>query len=87
VWYLLNKLFGLRPSEIAGVERLDKNNSSVHQLIIRVSDQLKAGESQSPEISVSQKQKLDCSTHDAATWLFIKWTRDTEIIFTPGIEY
>jgi hypothetical protein len=43
-WYLLNKLFGLRPSEIAEMEGLDKRSSSVRQLIIRVSDQLKAGE-------------------------------------------
>jgi hypothetical protein len=35
-WYLLNKLFGLRPSEIAEMEGLDKRNSSVRQLIIRV---------------------------------------------------
>jgi hypothetical protein len=43
-WYLLNKLFGLRPSEIAEMEGLDKRSSSVRQLIIRVSDHLKAGE-------------------------------------------
>ncbi len=43
-WYLLNKLFGLRPSEIAELEGLDKKSCSVRQLIIRVSDQLKAGE-------------------------------------------
>jgi len=43
-WYLLNKLFGLRPSEIEELERLIKKSSSVRQLIIRVSDQLKAGE-------------------------------------------
>jgi len=43
-WYLLNKLFGLRPSEIAEMEGLDKKNSYVRQLIIRVSDQLRAGE-------------------------------------------
>ena len=43
-WYLLNKLFGLRPSEIAELEGLDKKSSSVRQLIIRVSDQLAAGE-------------------------------------------
>ena len=42
--FLLNKLFGLKPSEIAEMEGLDKRNSSVRQLIIRVSDQLKAGE-------------------------------------------
>ena len=43
-WYLLNKLFGLRPSEIAEMEGLDRKSSSVRQLIIRVSDQLAAGE-------------------------------------------
>ena len=43
-WYLLNKLFGLRPSEIAELEGLDKRSNSVRQLIIRVSDQLAAGE-------------------------------------------
>jgi hypothetical protein len=43
-WYLLNKLFGLLPSEIAELEGLDKHNNSVRQLIIRVSDQLAAGE-------------------------------------------
>ena len=43
-WYLLNKLFGLLPSEIAEMEGLDKRSSSVRQLIIRVSDQLKAGD-------------------------------------------
>jgi hypothetical protein len=35
-WYLLNKLFGLRPSEITELEGLDKKSSSVRQLIIRV---------------------------------------------------
>ena len=35
-WYLLNKLIGLRPSEIAEMEGLDKKSSSVRQLIIRV---------------------------------------------------
>jgi len=42
-WFLQNKLFGLRPSEIAEMEGM-KGSSSVRQLIIRVSDQLKAGE-------------------------------------------
>jgi hypothetical protein len=62
-WYLLNKLFGLRPSEIAEMEGLDKKNSSVRQLIIRVSDQLKAGEinliETTPEESVAAKARLD----------------------------
>jgi hypothetical protein len=62
-WYLLNKLFGLRPSEIAEMEGLDKRSSSVRQLIIRVSDQLKAGELSllevSPEESAEAKARLD----------------------------
>jgi len=62
-WYLLNKLFGLRPSEIAEMEGLDKNNSSVRQLIIRVSDQLKAGEisliETTPQESANAKARLE----------------------------
>jgi hypothetical protein len=42
-WFLLNKLFGIMPSEIADMEGL-KGSSVVRQLIIRVSDQLRAGE-------------------------------------------
>jgi hypothetical protein len=42
-WYLLNKLFGLLPSEIAKMEGM-KGSSSIRQLIIRVSDQIQAGE-------------------------------------------
>jgi hypothetical protein len=60
---LLNKLFGLRPSEIAELEGLDKNSSSVRQLIIRVSDQLKAGEisliETTQEESADAKARLD----------------------------
>jgi hypothetical protein len=40
--YLLNKLFQLRPAEIARLE--GKEPSNVRGLIIRVSDQLRAGE-------------------------------------------
>jgi hypothetical protein len=62
-WYLLNKLFGLRPSEIAELEGLDKNSSSVRQLIIRVSDQLQAGEisliETTPEEAEAAKARLD----------------------------
>jgi len=62
-WYLLNKLFGLRPSEIAEMEGLDKKNSAVRQLIIRVSDQLKAGElsfiETTPQESAAAKTRLD----------------------------
>ena len=42
-WFLMNKLFGIMPSEIAEMEGM-KGSSSVRQLIIRVSDQLRAGE-------------------------------------------
>jgi hypothetical protein len=42
-YFLLNKLFGVMPSEIAEMEGL-KGASSVKQLIIRVSDQLRTGE-------------------------------------------
>jgi hypothetical protein len=62
-WYLLNKLFGLLPSEIAELEGLDKRSSSVRQLIIRVSDQLAAGEinliETTPEESAAAKARLD----------------------------
>ena len=62
-WYLLNKLFGLRPSEISEMEGLDKKSSSVRQLIIRVSDQLKAGEisliETTPQESSNAKARLD----------------------------
>ncbi|MFX0090791.1 MAG: hypothetical protein ACFFBD_03425 [Candidatus Hodarchaeota archaeon] len=62
-WYLLNKLFGLLPSEIAELEGLDKRSSSVRQLIIRVSDQLAAGEIKlievTPEESAAAKARLD----------------------------
>jgi hypothetical protein len=61
-WYLLNKLFGLRPSEIASLEGM-KGSSSVRQLIIRVSDQLAAGEIKlievTPEESAAAKARLD----------------------------
>lgn len=42
-WFLMNKCLGLLPSEIAEMEGL-QGSSSVRQLIIRVSDQLQAGE-------------------------------------------
>jgi len=42
-WFLLNKLFQMRPAEIARMEGV-KNPSAVRGLIIRVSDQLRAGE-------------------------------------------
>ena len=62
-WYLLNKLFGLLPSEIAELEGLDKRSSSVRQLIIRVSDQLAAGEIKlievDPEEEAAAKESLE----------------------------
>jgi hypothetical protein len=62
-WYLLNKLFGMRPSEIAEMEGFNNRSSSVRQLIIRVSDQLKAGEinliETTPEEAEAAKVRLD----------------------------
>ncbi len=59
----INRLFCLRPSEIAEMEGLDKRNSSVRQLVIRVSDQLKAGEISlmevTPEEAQAAKARLD----------------------------
>jgi hypothetical protein len=43
-WFLLNKLFGIPPADIAEMEGMERNNSTVRQLIIRVSDQIRAGE-------------------------------------------
>jgi hypothetical protein len=54
-WYLLNKLFGLLPSEIAELEGM-KGSSSVRQLIIRVSDQLAAGEIKLTEYTKEESQ-------------------------------
>jgi hypothetical protein len=42
-WFLLNKLFQMRPAEIARMEGV-KNPSGVRGVIIRVSDQLRCGE-------------------------------------------
>ena len=66
-WFLLNKLFGLRPSEIAEMEGMDKRNSSVRQLIIRVSDQLKAGEISLIETTSKEAQaaKARLDAHNA----------------------
>ncbi|KKL70637.1 hypothetical protein LCGC14_2102920 [marine sediment metagenome] len=52
----INRLFCLRPSEIAEMEGLDKKNSSVRQLIIQVSDQLKAGEITLIEVTLEEAQ-------------------------------
>ncbi len=60
------RCFCLRPSEIAEMEGMDKKNSSVRQLIIRVSDQLKAGEISlievTPEEGLAAKARID--THN-----------------------
>jgi len=42
-WFLLNKLFQMRPAEIARMEGV-KHPSAVRGMIIRVSDQLRCGE-------------------------------------------
>ncbi len=61
-WYLLNKLFGLRPSQIARLEGL-REASGVRALIIWVSDQLRSGEisliETSPEEAEQAKARLD----------------------------
>jgi hypothetical protein len=61
-WFLLNKLFGIMPSEIAEMEGM-KGSSSVRRLIIRVSDQLRAGEirliDSTPEEELAAKMRLD----------------------------
>ena len=54
-WYLLNKLFDLLPSEIAEIEGMN-GSSSVRQLIIRVSDQLAAGEIKLTEYTKEESQ-------------------------------
>jgi len=55
-WYLLNKLFELKPSEISELEGVDKKNSSVRQLIIRTSDQIQAGELSLIEVTHAEKE-------------------------------
>jgi hypothetical protein len=61
-YYLLNKLFDFLPSEIAEMEGLE-GSSSVRQLIIRVSDQLAAGEIKlievDPEEEAAAKERLE----------------------------
>ena len=61
-WFLLNKLFGVLPHEIAEMEGL-KGSSSIRQLINRVSDQLRAGEIRlidaTPEEAAAAKERLD----------------------------
>ncbi|MEA3435905.1 MAG: hypothetical protein U9R43_05525 [Thermodesulfobacteriota bacterium] len=55
-WYLLNKLFGLRPSEISELEGIDKKNSSVRQLFIKTADQRQAGELSLIEVTPKEKK-------------------------------
>jgi hypothetical protein len=61
-WFLLNKLFQMRPAEIARMEGV-KNPSGVRGMIIRVSDQLRCGEislfEKDPEEAEESKAKLD----------------------------
>jgi hypothetical protein len=61
-WFLLNKLFQIRPAEIARMEGV-KNPSGVRGMIIRVSDQLSCGEislfEKDPEEAQVAKAKLD----------------------------
>ena len=63
----INRLFCLRPSEIAEMEGLDRKNSSVRQLINRVSDQLKAGEISLVEVTLEEVQaaKIRLVAHNA----------------------
>lgn len=48
-WFLLNKLFGMRPSEIAKMEGVD--SSGVRSSIARVADRLSAGEMELWEVT------------------------------------
>ena len=61
-WYLLNKLLGARPAEIARMEGV-KHPSAVRGMIIRVSDQLRCGEISLFEVDQEEaeaaKAKLD----------------------------
>lgn len=62
-WFLLNKLLGVRPSEIARMEGIS-HPSGVRGLIIRVSDQLRAGEislfeADDPEEAEAAKARLE----------------------------
>jgi hypothetical protein len=61
--FLLNKVFGLRPAEIAEAEGLKRRSSAVRGLIIRVSDQLRSGEirlfDSTPEETQEAKNRLD----------------------------
>jgi hypothetical protein len=62
-YFLMSKVFGLLPSEICEMEGLKKNDNTVRQLIIRISDQLKAGEIRlidaTPQEAQEAKERLD----------------------------
>ena len=53
---MLNKHFGLRPSEISELEGLNKKSSSVRAMIIHVSDQLQAGELSLIEVTQEERE-------------------------------
>jgi len=61
-WFLLNKLFQMRPAEIARMEGV-MNPCAVRGLIIRVSDQLRCGEislfEKDPEEAQAAKARLE----------------------------
>jgi hypothetical protein len=61
-WFLLNKLFQMRPAEIARLEGV-KNPHGVRGMIIRVSDQLRSGEislfEKDPEEAEAAKVRLE----------------------------
>jgi hypothetical protein len=61
-WFLLNKLFQMRPAEIARMEGV-KNPHVVRGMIIRVSDQLRCGEislfENDPEEAEGAKARLE----------------------------
>jgi hypothetical protein len=61
-WFLLNKLFQMRPAEIARMEGV-KRPSGVRGMIIRVSDQLSCGEislfEKNPEEAEEAKARLE----------------------------
>ena len=58
-WFLLNKLFQMRPAEIARMEGV-KHPSAVCGLIIRVSDQLRCG-----KISLFEKDPAEAEAAKA----------------------
>ena len=58
-WFLLNKLFQMRPAEIARMEGV-KYPSGVRGMIIRVSDQLRCG-----EISLFEKDQEEAEAAKA----------------------